>query len=57
MIALILGAGAAGALIAWHMQRRPLPPLALSFARLLPEPRISAQKESCGWSTLAGAGR
>jgi len=27
------------------MQRRPLPPLALSFARLLPEPRISAQKE------------
>ena len=45
MIALFLGALGAGALIAWHMQRRPLPPLALSFGRLLPEPRISAQKE------------
>lgn len=45
MIALILGALGTAALIAWHMQRRPLPPLALSFARLLPEPRVSAQKE------------
>ena len=45
MIALIVGMFGAGALIAWHMQRRPLPPLALSFARLLPDPRISMQKE------------
>lgn len=45
MLAFLLGGAGATALLVWHMQRRSPAKVALSFARLLPEPRPAAEAE------------
>src|SRR5690242_122545 len=45
MLAFLLGSAGAAALLAWHMQRRSPGKVALSFGRILPEPRPATEAE------------